>query len=544
VVATGSHRKDLGAYYTDRKVARFLAKWAVRSPDDVILDPCFGGGVFLEEAARALGRFGALGSGHLTGVEIERTAYLRMKAVLEASDLSVQCRLLEGTCVIGNPPFVRYQRFKGEARERALSLCRSLGGYVTGLSSSWAPFIIAAAGCLRPGGRFGMVVPAEIGHATYAMAVVDFFGRSFKKVFLLTFRESLFANLNQDTMLLLAESKRYETTSEVSAELRWVDLANGHSLDGVPPDLAGMGEPVDVQRVLRGTTRFAEHYLPRPVRQLYGRLVTAPGVLRLGDAVTVGIGYVTGDNSFFHLDRERMATYSLPESVTKRVVLRSAWLKGVTYTDRDWQQAWRQGEPARLLHITDGLFQNASGVQEYLRKGEQQGVHRRYKCRVRLPWYYVPQVITPDGFLTYMAGTAPRLVVNEARVSAPNTLHVVRRRPGSPALGVLAAGFMSSLSQLSAELEGHSMGGGLLKVEPREANMVVVPTHGNLTQDTFRLMDTLLRAGDVSTAQDLADRVFLMEGLGLSDDACQALRAGVQMLRTRRQKGRTGVGAS
>ena len=75
-------------------------------------------------------------------------------------------------CAAGNPPFIRYQQFGGEVRRRAIELCAAHGTKFTALSSSWAPFIVAALTLLKPGGRMAFVVPAEIGHAPYAQPVL------------------------------------------------------------------------------------------------------------------------------------------------------------------------------------------------------------------------------------------------------------------------------------------------------------------------------------------------------------------------------------
>ena len=72
----------------------------------------------------------------------------------------------------------------------------------------------------------------------------------------------------------------------------------------------------------------------------------------------------------------------------------------------------------------------------------------------------MPGLLPPDGFLTYMVHLAPRLVVNQARAVVPNSLLVVSRKPGAPSLEYMSMALMTSLGLLSAELEGHSLGGG------------------------------------------------------------------------------------
>mgnify|MGYP001380096027 FL=1 len=64
-------QKTLGAFYTDASVADFLVNWAIRSGNDTVLDPAFGGGVFLRSAARRISSLGGNSSSQVFGVEID-----------------------------------------------------------------------------------------------------------------------------------------------------------------------------------------------------------------------------------------------------------------------------------------------------------------------------------------------------------------------------------------------------------------------------------------------------------------------------------------
>ena len=113
-------------------------------------------------------------------------------------------------------------------------------------------------------------------------------------------------------------------------------------------------------------------------------------------------------------------------------------------------------------------------VRSYLNSAAGQSARQAYKCRNRTPWYSVPDVRVPDFFLTYMAGRAPNLVRNAAGASCTNALHRVRlRRPNLA--GDLLDAWRAPLAQLSCELEGHALGGGLLKLELSEAARLILP---------------------------------------------------------------------
>src|SRR5262245_51500257 len=136
-------QKEGGAYYTPDLVVRTLIQWVVRHGQDRMLDPSCGDGRFI--------------AGHCHSVGIEQNG----DAVREAISRAPWAHVHEGDfftwakttrerfeCAAGNPPFIRYQSFNGKARDRALKLCSGLGVHFTGLTSSWAPFLVVAASLL------------------------------------------------------------------------------------------------------------------------------------------------------------------------------------------------------------------------------------------------------------------------------------------------------------------------------------------------------------------------------------------------------------
>jgi adenine-specific DNA-methyltransferase len=56
---TAARRKELGAFYTPAVMASHLVRWAVRRPTDTVIDPSFGGLVFLRAAHDRLCELGA-----------------------------------------------------------------------------------------------------------------------------------------------------------------------------------------------------------------------------------------------------------------------------------------------------------------------------------------------------------------------------------------------------------------------------------------------------------------------------------------------------
>lgn len=198
-----SARKQAGAYYTPEDIAASLVRWAVHRDTDRMLDPSCGDG-----------RFIALHC-HSVGVEQDTDAVSTARERAPWATVHGQEFFAWATetgerfdCAAGNPPFIRYQRFKGEVRRSALELCSRIGASFSGLASSWAPFLVATASLLRPNGRMAFVVPAEIGHAPYAAPVLRYLADNFSVVQVVAVREKIFAELSEDSWLLYAEGVR------------------------------------------------------------------------------------------------------------------------------------------------------------------------------------------------------------------------------------------------------------------------------------------------------------------------------------------------
>jgi adenine-specific DNA-methyltransferase len=537
--------KDLGAFYTPSEVATFLVRWAIRSGDDTILDPSFGAGVFLHAAAERIRSLGGKVARSVFGVEMDADSYRAALDHLLSMGVSLehlQCNDFFSACVnhrksqidavVGNPPFIRYQQFDGVVRDRAAALMRREGVRVTELASSWAPFVVAGASLLRPGGRLAMVVPMELCHASYALPVLTYLSRSFKLVQFLSFGERIFPQLSQDTLLLLADSR-----GPFEAEFRWKHFSDTSALTGLSRGRAEIPRAIrlNAPAISSGRERLIEQFLPRKSRELYDELRKHPSIRPLGMVADVGIGYVTGSNDFFHPTEQDVRKWDLPPAFLRRAVCRGRALTGLQFRDSDWAAGLVTGSAGYLLQVpAHGPL--PPSVRQYIMDGEKAGIDRAYKCRVRKPWYTVPHVHKADALLTYMSGVSPKLVANDAGAVAPNTLHVVRMLPLSGYTPhALAVGWHSSLTRLSVEIQGHAMGGGLLKLEPLEAGRVLLALPSSESpKDLCDSLDIIARHATPDTVRLTVDRMTLRDQVGLTEADCRLLDQAAQLLRDRR----------
>ena len=454
-------KKRSGAYFTPEDVSATLVAWACRKPTDRMIDPSCGDGQFL-----------AL---HRNSVGIEQNPISAHQAIERAPGALVH----EGDfftwatetgerfeCAAGNPPFIRYQTFKGEIRRRAFDLCLDLGAKFSGLSSSWAPFLVATAGLLKRGGRMAFVVPAEIGHAPYAAPLLDYLVASFSTVQIIAVRRKLFPGVSEDCWLLYTEGFGGKADA---LDLTIVDEFKPMRT----PPTATMRIDLDEWRDV-WNRRLRPYLLPASVRSLYGLALADPETKRLSEFANVGIGYISGDNDFFHLRPSEAKRLGIP-SVFLQPSLRNGRAMPDNQITKATVDAWTKSDDQVLLLRLNRDQELPKAVRHYLDSSAGREARLGYKCRHRSPWYAVPDVQIPDFVMSYMSGRNVNLVRNAAGVSCTNSIHSVRVRDRALASKLLPR-WSTPFVRLSCELEGHALGGGMLKLEPREAGRIVFPS--------------------------------------------------------------------
>jgi len=311
------------------------------------------------------------------------------------------------------------------------------------------------------------VVPAEIGHAPYAAPVIEHLAARFERVQIVAVRKKLFPELSEDCWLLYAEGHTGATDHLLFSPLETFAFmpfppASGQSIR------VGLGDWRAWGRHLRS------FLLPAHARELYAGAAQSAGVTKLGDFAKVGIGYVTGANAFFHLRpseawQRRIPSWMLVPSVRNGRMLADGEI--TPHTIEDWR---RRDDEMLLLRLRKGE-ELPRPVRTYLQTEEAKSASCSYKCRNRDPWYVVPDVTVHDAFLSYMSSDAPHLVANGAGCVGTNSVHVVHLKNRGGRAGLLRS-WISPLTRLSCEIEVHALGGGLLKLEPREAAQVLLPS--------------------------------------------------------------------
>ncbi|MET0701955.1 MAG: SAM-dependent methyltransferase, partial [Mycobacterium sp.] len=350
----------------------------------------------------------------------------------------------------------------------------------------------------------------------------------FATVDLVLFDEQVFPGAEADVVLLLADGFNAGPSAHATihrapnaAALTSV-LARHH---WVPPD------PSDkwVSGLIGGA----------PATKI-AALTTAGQFTTLDQWGATTLGMVTGNNGYFALSRQRKADLGLrADDVVRLSPPGSSHLRGLVLSPELMNRLEDNGKSVYLFRPGPDP---SPAAQRYIDAGYTAGVHNAYKCRIRRPWYRVPLLRPADLLLTCMNADTPRLVTNQVHAHHLNSVHGVYLNDTHRAAGreLLPLAMLNSVTVLHAEMVGRAYGGGILKIEPREADRWAVPSLQLVTDRADQLravrrqIATLLRHGRLMEAVAIIDDVLQLDAQLGSRKALKSLQIAHDSLSSRR----------
>lgn len=462
-----------GSYYTPDWLARFVVRWIVEYRPGKVLEPSCGDGVFFDAFN------GEIKSPiSIDAFDTDDSAVEKCKAKNLSANMSLSVKHADFLgwananiksnnrqsydAVVGNPPFIRYQYMEKTEQQAAQELFAQMGMKFTKHTNIWLPFVLASVEFLKPGGHLGMIIPSEILHVLYAQGLRDYLIKKCSRILLIDPEDLWFENTLQGAMLILADKK----VEESECQLGIVRTIGRQFATEDPTKLFLQADYISPDYL---TKKWTYALLTKEERAAFYRVKNSKYVFQFKKLAEVDVGIVTGANKYFLVNNDVVKEYGL-EDVAYPMFGRSEHCRGIIYDEEQHRQNEINGYPTNFIYFADE--EKGKRHSDYIHYGEEQGIHLRYKCRIRKPWYKVPSVFTSEVNMLKRSNGMPRLILN--RLAAYNTDTAYRITPKNNIQPeALVYCFINSLTALSAELEGRFYGGGVLELVPSEIEQLM-----------------------------------------------------------------------
>jgi hypothetical protein len=336
------------------------------------------------------------------------------------------------------------------------------------------------------------LLPGSLLHADYAKELLHELGRRFGRVAVISLRERVFLadDVSETTEVLLCDNYN-------AREHRDVELITATGVDACAVLLKGWHDKKWTGVPLNGR---AVRALSAPEELVvFDKICRNNVVATLGSVARINIGIVTGANHFFIVEQDFAREHSIPNEALKPIFAKSRMTPGIQLTSDDIEAAKKCG--ISCLLIDGARTDHFPAVLSYFAAVPAAARTGNVTFRKRIDWRTPDDNRIPDAFFPYMHHLGPRLIMNISRVNATNTIHrVYFKQPVSVSCQKLVAlALLSTFSQLSAEIEGRSYGGGVLKHEPTEASNIRLLLPQRMPTKAiaalFDKVDSLLRQG-------------------------------------------------
>lgn len=404
-------KRKIGAFYTPKQVTDALSVWAIRGPEDKILEPSFGGCNFLTSSVDALNTLGCSKSlKNIYGFDIDPKAFeiLRKKRLQSKNFIlgdflqsTVKTNKILVPIILGNPPFLPIHKLD---REYKTTLFKNFKKHVFKIprrSSLWVYFVIHSLQFLSVGGRMAWVVPDSIAFTGYGKEFLNQLSQQFKGITLVRIEERFFneSGTHEKTSLLLCEGFG-QGQCEVN-EVSYILLS-------------------DALKYISQLKKLQSTH-PKSVSDIPGVSNNKWKMTTLGDIFKIRIGIVLGASSLLTLKKKQALVSPYYPNYTYLILTKGKQLSNVLVNSSLLQLV--EDSPTYLIDAIRLEKENPALFSDFLKTIPPSTLlNQTFSKRHRLFEY--DDFNHPDAFVTYYSQGLPKVIVNEsANLNCTNSIH-------------------------------------------------------------------------------------------------------------------------
>lgn len=373
--------------------------------------------------------------------------------------------------VIGNPPYVHAKHMTHKEIKVAIKILEENGISSSHLKNIWVPFIVASTNMISERGTLAFILPAEILQVKYSIVIQEYLKKHYDRIEITAFDRLFFKEAKQEIILLKAIKQSNQKGAYYTLSNDGILSKNENKLN--------VFKEINSEIKIKWRNNFLtndELNIVDSCRNKYKKIneysISAPGI-------------VTAANDYFILSYKNVIKYGLKE-LAQPILRRGSLVNGSLVFNQERMLILTEDDEKCCFINFDLISEENMNDQQrkYLEMGEKLNIHRRFKCRNRMPWYRVPTKTISEAFFFKRAHLHPKFILNEARVLATDSAYKVNALPGI-SIESLIFSFYNTITLLFAEIDGRSYADGVLELTPTEFKNLPIP-YINISDEEFK----------------------------------------------------------
>ena len=470
---TQQHIKSLGQYFTNPAIAHFMCDWACRNAKTV-LDPAVGNSIFLQYAADISPNC------ELTGYEIDKKILdffgNPTSANIYNSDYLLNGWDLQFDAIVCNPPYNRFQAVSNRT-EILENICSHTGIEYSSYTNLYVLFLIKSIFQMSNNGRLAYIIPSEFLNSKYGVAIKKLMieKRLLKAIINFSNDKDLFFNATTTCCILLLDKEEKD-------EVLFYNLDSVSQLEKSTAILLENQEHLSVKYGEINPNEKWRSYLYREETVSYSNL------LNLSNFCGVSRGIATGANDFYCFNKSKMRENDIEDSYFSKCICRSADVKSIIFTEKDFSSLAEQDKTVYLLDVQGELTES---IKKYIKHGEEEGVNKKYLPAGRTPGYSMEQKKPAPIWVSSACRDKIKFVRNIMGIKALTTFHSIYvREEYEKYTDLIFCYFLTPIAQTILRENRKKLGNGLEKFQPNDLNSALMLDVTLITpEDCERIMD-------------------------------------------------------
>lgn len=462
------HRKKYAQFFTPELISDFMASWIIGGKKGKleILEPAFGLGVFSRSLYKLNPQI------RVIGYDIDKTIYEYANQSFVRPEYNVSIYnenyitaswtdKFDG--IICNPPYLKFHDYDNSTLIPIVN--SKLHTRLNGFTNIYTLFLLKSIYQMKEGARMAYIIPSEFLNSDYGVEVKRTLIQSgvLKHVIIVDFTQCAFDDALTTACILLCEKDASSDT---------INFSNIRNINELHSSM-------DVYKT------YASHQLNPEVKwkQYYedNRSSQYNNLVPFSTFAKVSRGIATGANDYFTFKASKIDSFNIPESNFRRCICHAMDVKTQIFTENDFESLVNNNKSVFLFN--GRIDENELHVKNYIRRGEEIGVDKRYLTASRNPWYTLENRPPSPIWVSVFNRNGLRFVRNKAGVYNLTTFHCVYNI-GVIDTDILFAYLVTNVAKEIFLDNSRQYGNGLVKFEPNDLNKGnVVDLRGLTTEE-------------------------------------------------------------